>query len=65
MREGTTMSAEQINDKIEADLERLIEQGFRDQVRRELEMLMDSFGGEEVLQGIKTLRECLDEELIQ
>ena len=57
------MTEKQINDKIEADLKRLIEQGFRDQARRELEVLMGRFGGEEALQGIKALRECLDEEL--
>lgn len=62
---GEAMTEKQINDKIEADLERLIEQGFKDQARRELELLMGRFGGEEVLQGIKALREWLDEELSQ
>jgi uncharacterized protein HemY len=62
---GEAMTEMQINDKIEADLERLIEQGFKDQARRELELLMGRFGGEEVLQGIKALREWLDEELSQ
>ena len=56
------MTSKQINDKIGADLERLKENGFRGQARRELEELMDRFGGEEVLQGIKALRECLEEE---
>jgi hypothetical protein len=62
---GEAMTEMQINDKIEADLERLIEQGFKDQARRELELLMGRFGGEEVLQGVKALREWLDEELSQ
>ena len=56
------MTSKQINDKIGADLERLMETGFRDQARRELETLMEAHGGEEVLHGIKSLRECFEEE---
>ena len=57
------MNGEQINKKIEADLNQLMETGLRDQARRELESLMDRFGGEEVLQGIQSLRECFEEEV--
>ena len=56
------MSADKTNAKIASDLERLMETGFRDQARRELETLMDRFGGEEVLHGIKSLRECFEAE---
>jgi hypothetical protein len=56
------MSNEQIHAKFASDLERLKETGFRDQARRNLESLMDQFGGEEVLHGIKSLRECFEEE---
>ena len=56
------MSADKTNAKIASDLERLMETGFRDQARRDLETLMDRFGGEEVLHGIKSLRECFEGE---
>lgn len=57
------MTSKQIHDKIEADLNQLTETGLRDQARRELESLMDRFGGEEVLDGIQSLRECFDKEV--
>jgi len=56
------MSDEQINAKLAADLNRLMENGFRDQARRGFEALIDRHGGEEVLHGIQALRECLEEE---
>jgi hypothetical protein len=56
------MSNEQIHAKFASDLERLKETGFREQARRDLESLMDQFGGEEVLHGIKPLGECFEGE---